>query len=819
MVSRRRIDVVGTVQGIGFRPYVYRLAREQGLTGSVRNEAGGVGIELQGEAPDLDEFERRLLADLPPSGSIERTRVAPTAVVESERGFVIDPSAGSGAGSVSLAPDHSVCADCLRELADPRDRRYRYPFINCTRCGPRLTITRRLPYDRANTTMDRFALCEACQQEYSDPADRRYHAEPLACPACGPRAWLVEPGGDPAVPGTAMEDPAAAVVDAAERLSQGQVVAIKGIGGFHLAANGRDPGAVARLRQMKRRSRKPLALMVRELKTAQSIARLDAGDEQLLAAAAAPILLARRRSDADVAAEVAPGVDDLGLMLPYSPLHRLLLDSGPAVLVMTSGNEPGEPITADNRQALERLKADAFLLHDREIRVTNDDSVIRSTARGPVFLRRARGYVPLPIATPQLPDRRVLALGASLKVTVATLSRAELVVGPHLGDLDHARAADAFGAEVRRMLAFARVEPEAVAVDLHPDLVSVVYAEEQDRPRAAPPRPPGRGARGARRGARRRDGGDRAGRFRARRGRRDLGRRSRLRWLPRCRAHGPPEVRGPTGRRSGRDRARADGDQPARGRRARCGGVARFRSAGGGDLRGRAGLATYQQRRSAVRRRGRDPGPGSGAAGIRRGGRDQARGRGRAGLRRRLSAPAGRGRAGHQGAHASPRRGSGAGGAARGAVRQRPGRRARACRLEHEHGLAGGGARRGVHGQSTAGPEDRDRIGARRRAGVVAAAAPPRGRRDLRGPGRDRRLPARGGLLIMCLAVPMRVIAVAGDVGRVCVSGMETDVGLDLVEDVAVGDYVIVHAGFAIQRLTAEEATETLAILERILEP
>jgi hydrogenase maturation protein HypF len=482
MVSRRRIDVVGTVQGIGFRPYVYRLAREQGLTGSVRNEAGGVGIELQGEAPDLDEFERRLLADLPPSGSIERTRVAPTAVVESERGFVIDPSAGSGAGSVSLAPDHSVCADCLRELADPRDRRYRYPFINCTRCGPRLTITRRLPYDRANTTMDRFALCEACQQEYSDPADRRYHAEPLACPACGPRAWLVEPGGDPAVPGTAMEDPAAAVVDAAERLSQGQVVAIKGIGGFHLAANGRDPGAVARLRQMKRRSRKPLALMVRELKTAQSIARLDAGDEQLLAAAAAPILLARRRSDADVAAEVAPGVDDLGLMLPYSPLHRLLLDSGPAVLVMTSGNEPGEPITADNRQALERLKADAFLLHDREIRVTNDDSVIRSTARGPVFLRRARGYVPLPIATPQLPDRRVLALGASLKVTVATLSRAELVVGPHLGDLDHARAADAFGAEVRRMLAFARVEPEAVAVDLHPDLVSVVYAEEQLAP-------------------------------------------------------------------------------------------------------------------------------------------------------------------------------------------------------------------------------------------------------------------------------------------------------------------------------------------------
>ncbi|MBW2275879.1 MAG: carbamoyltransferase HypF [Deltaproteobacteria bacterium] len=480
MIARRRICVRGVVQGIGFRPFVYRLAREQGLTGSVRNDGTGVGIELQGEPPDLDAFERCLRIDLPPGGRIESARVDPEPIIRDELEFTIDCSSDTEARSSSLAPDRFVCGDCLRELADPGDRRYRYPFINCTRCGPRFTIVRDMPYDRARTTMEPFEMCELCRREYEDPGDRRFHAEPVACPACGPRVWLVEAGEERSANDLVEEgDPAAAVEEAGSRLGAGQVLAIKGIGGFHLAVDARSGEGVAQLRRIKSRWRKPFALMARDLEVARRLVQLTSDDEQLLASPAAPIVLAPRREGVDVASGVAPDLVDLGVMLPYTPLHHLLLQFGPEVLVMTSGNPPGEPIVTANDEATALLWSDAYLLHDREICVANDDSVARTSASGPVFLRRSRGYVPEPIVAAQLPDRQVLALGASLKVTVATLSSGELVVGRHLGDLDNARTEQALRAEVRRVLEIGRVAPELIAVDLHPDFPSVIYAEQE----------------------------------------------------------------------------------------------------------------------------------------------------------------------------------------------------------------------------------------------------------------------------------------------------------------------------------------------------
>ncbi|MBI4705211.1 MAG: carbamoyltransferase HypF [Deltaproteobacteria bacterium] len=481
MLERRRIRVEGIVQGIGFRPFVYRLAREERLTGSVLNDGAGVRIELQGGPEAIAIFAERLGRELPPGGSIRKTSVEALPVVAGEQGFVIEHSDAAGQLSMSLAPDRAVCAACVREMCDPADRRYNYPFITCTHCGPRYTIAVRLPYDRQTTTMARFELCPQCRREYTDPADRRYHAEPVACPRCGPKIWLAEPAAAlPAAPPQA--PPAQAVVaEAVRRLAAGQTVAVKGIGGFHLAVDARSEDAVSRLRALKRRPRKPFALMVRDLETARGLVQLGPADEALLESPAAPIVLAPRQSAAGVAPAVAPGLADLGVMLPYSPLHRMLFAGPLGALVMTSGNPAAEPITTDNDDARRRLCADAFLLHDRDIHVANDDSVLRSTGLGPVFLRRSRGCVPEPLAAGHLPPRAVLALGAELKVTVSTLCRGKLVVGRHLGDLDNPRAEAAFRQEVQRALEFGRIEPEAVAVDAHPDLHSTLYAEEAFR--------------------------------------------------------------------------------------------------------------------------------------------------------------------------------------------------------------------------------------------------------------------------------------------------------------------------------------------------
>jgi len=462
---------------VGFRPFTYRLATEEGLSGSVCNVGWGVHLEVQGPAEALERLRTRLVEELPLPGRVERLDVEELAAVAGERGFVIERSAASEGLSVSLAPDGAVCADCLAELADPRDRRHRYPFVNCTCCGPRYTITSALPYDRPQTTMARFPMCAACRAEYEDPLDRRYHAEPIACPVCGPRVWLTRHHEAEAGPRRTPGEGRSAVEEARGLLQAGQTVAVKGLGGFHLAVNARDEAAVQRLRRGKLRAKKPLAVMARDLEVARRVVVLAPEDEALLLSGVAPILLAPARPGHGLAPGLAPGLTDLGLMLPYTPLHHLLFGEGLDLLVMTSGNPPSEPITTDNAEALAELPVDAWLLHDRDIEVACDDSVVRTGPRAPALVRRARGYVPKALDARCLPDRRVLALGAELKVTVSTLCGGELVVGRHLGDLDNPRTEEAFEAEVARMLRFGRVEPEVVAVDLHPDLASTQYGE------------------------------------------------------------------------------------------------------------------------------------------------------------------------------------------------------------------------------------------------------------------------------------------------------------------------------------------------------
>jgi hydrogenase maturation protein HypF len=481
MPERRRLLVQGTVQGVGFRPLVYRLATRNALTGSVRNDGEGVTIELQGGAAALAAFEQQLRAEAQAPAEIVRLASTTLEPVAGESGFrIIDSDAGA-TKRMALAADAALCADCRREMHDASNRRYHHPFISCTRCGPRYTITRALPYDRPQTTMARFPMCAACQQEYDDPADRRYHAQPISCPECGPRAWLVKRQG--AVLEPSAREPDAAIAGARALISAGLVVAVKGLGGFHLAVDARSDAAVARLRQVKHRPRKPLAVMVRDLESARRLVALSAAAERQLLSPAAPIVLLPALRGHGLAAAIAPDLDDLGIFLPYAPLHELLLQGDLDAVVLTSANEPGEPMLTDNDEAMAELPADAFLLHDRDIHVGCDDSVVRGLPEGSatagIIVRRARGYVPAALEARLLPPRRLLALGAELKVTVATLQHGELMVGRHLGDLDNPRAEAAFREEIDRLLDFGGLTPEAVAVDAHPDLYGTHYAAER----------------------------------------------------------------------------------------------------------------------------------------------------------------------------------------------------------------------------------------------------------------------------------------------------------------------------------------------------
>ncbi|WP_242361172.1 MULTISPECIES: carbamoyltransferase HypF [Anaeromyxobacter] len=469
----RRLTVSGTVQGVGFRPFVYRLAHALGLAGRVRNDASGVTVEAFGPAAALDELERRLRSDRPPAAVIETLSSEPIAA-EGLEGFEIVASGPAAERRAAIPPDLATCAACEREVFDPRDRRHRYPFTNCTDCGPRFTIAHGAPYDRPATTMAGFTMCPACAREYADPLDRRFHAQPNACPACGPRVRVV------ARDGSAVEvtDPIGQVGRA---LAAGAIAAVKGLGGFHLACDATSSTAVATLRARKRREEKPLAVMVRDLAAARALADIGEAEEALLASVERPIVLCRRRPEAALARELAPDSPLVGLLLPYAPLHHLLLEAAGRPLVMTSGNLSEEPIAFEDDEAVRRLGgiADLFLVHDRPIASRCDDSVARTIAGQPLVMRRSRGYVPRPVIVHRRFARPVLAVGAQLKNTFCLARGDEAVLGPHVGDLDNLETYAAFEAAIARLEGFLALRPEVVACDLHPLYVSTRYARER----------------------------------------------------------------------------------------------------------------------------------------------------------------------------------------------------------------------------------------------------------------------------------------------------------------------------------------------------
>ena len=486
-IQRIRARVEGTVQGVGFRPFVYRLAREEDLAGHVLNDERGVLLEVEGRPPAVERFLARLRSEAPPLAAIERVLCDPLEP-SGEREFRIVASTGGGDPDALVAPDTATCPDCLAELRDPGDRRYRYPFINCTNCGPRFTIVRGVPYDRPLTTMAGFRMCADCRREYDDPTDRRFHAQPNACPRCGPRLRLVDSGGRAlAVPGT--RD---AIEGAARRLADGVIVALKGLGGFHLACNAADEEAVAALRARKHREDKPFALMVSDTAAAARLVELGDDENRLLGSIERPIVLAPRRSGARVAGGVAPVAPELGVMLPYTPLHDLLLTDfrsaagEDATLVMTSGNVSDEPIAYADDDALERLApiADLFLVHDRPIYSRTDDSVVRVVrvghGRRPLPIRRSRGYVPGHLELPVAAGRPLLACGADLKNTFCLARGSRAWVGHHIGDLEHYPTHRAFREGIAHFERLFAVRPRVVAHDLHPGYFSTAYALERD---------------------------------------------------------------------------------------------------------------------------------------------------------------------------------------------------------------------------------------------------------------------------------------------------------------------------------------------------
>ena len=458
-----QIIVRGIVQGVGFRPFVWRLAQRLGLAGEVGNRGDAVEILASGPPEALDALARGLAAEAPPLARVDAVERRP-AEPRAWSGFAIAASA-PGAVSVGIVPDIATCAACIAEIGDPTARRHRYAFTNCTDCGPRFSIVEGLPYDRATTTMRGFALCPACRAEYEEPADRRFHAQPVACPACGPRPWLEAPGGGPIAAG----DPIAA---AAELLAAGRILAIKGIGGFHIACDATNEAAVAELRRRKRRPAKPLAVMVADRAMLDAVCVADAVEHAALAHPSAPIVLVRLRRDAGIAAAVAPGQARLGAMLAYTPLHHLLLAAVGRPLVMTSGNRSSEPQLFRDDEARAGLAeiADGFLVHDRPIARRLDDSVVRVAAGRARVMRRGRGLAPLPRDLPAgfAAAPPVLALGGELKSAICLTHGAKALLSHHLGDLDEPSTADAFDAAVADYAALFAHAPAAVAVDLHP---------------------------------------------------------------------------------------------------------------------------------------------------------------------------------------------------------------------------------------------------------------------------------------------------------------------------------------------------------------
>ena len=446
--------MTGVVQGVGFRPFVHGLATRLGLAGFVLNDGAGVVVEIEGAPAGLDAFVDALRAEAPSLARIASVAIEP-AVPFGEVAFRIAESVASGR-TAAIPPDVATCDDCLRELFDPADRRFRYAFVNCTQCGPRFTIVTRVPYDRPNTTMAGFSMCADCRREYEDPADRRFHAEPIACPACGPRLSMP-------------------LEEAVGLLREGAILAVKGLGGYHLACEAGNEDAVARLRSRKHREEKPFAVITA---APEALAEVTAEERELLWGRERPIVLLRRLSDGPVAESVAPGTPWLGVMLPYTPLHHLLVADTGGALVMTSGNRSDEPIAHEDDEARERLAgiADAFLAHDRAIHRRCEDSVVR--AAFPV--RRSRGHVPSALRLPVAASRPIVAAGAELKSTFCVARGAEAFLSAHLGDLDNELAFQAFRADVELYLAMLGVEPEVVAHDLHPEYLATKWALDRD---------------------------------------------------------------------------------------------------------------------------------------------------------------------------------------------------------------------------------------------------------------------------------------------------------------------------------------------------
>ncbi len=477
-LKRRKIRVNGIVQGVGFRPFIFNLAQRHHLTGRVSNTSAGVIIEVQGNPKHLDTFQAAITTEAPPLATILEMSVD-SIPVERDSAFEIAASDPHEKITTLISPDIAVCPDCLREMFDPDDRRYRYPFINCTNCGPRYTIIKELPYDRSLTSMQNFTMCPACQAEYDDPADRRFHAQPNACPDCGPRLALYIIDRQPVEADDLIQK-------AVELLRAGKVVAIKGLGGFHLAVDAANPKAVRELRRRKNREEKPLAVMVRDLTVARKLCELTGVEEQLLASPRSPIVLARKRANLPLSDAVAPGNDRLGLLLPYTPLHHLLLADDFTALIMTSANLSEEPICIANDEAFIRLQniADYLLVHNRDIYLRSDDSVFINLAGKPRPVRRSRGYTPAPVLV-NSSGPPILAVGGELKNTICLLQGNRAFLSQHIGDLENLEAYNFFRMTIEHFQRIFDTRPKLVVHDLHPRYLSTQWADKQDLPTLA----------------------------------------------------------------------------------------------------------------------------------------------------------------------------------------------------------------------------------------------------------------------------------------------------------------------------------------------
>ena len=477
------MDISGRVQGVGFRPAVYHLAGQLGLSGFVYNDTKGVTIELQGEEEKIAEFLVRLQsgADKPPLAEIKSCKTVNIAAIEGEDKFIIKASNYEGTALSQVTADIATCADCLAEMADESDFRYGYPFINCTNCGPRYSIVKTIPYDRPNTTMSAFAMCDKCAAQYNDVADRRFHAQPVACSVCGPKIWLTEAGGKTILSSSAAKEQTQTnrvIVEMARLLLNGKIVAIKGIGGFHLAVDALNNEAVERLRERKKRDHKPFAMMADSIERIKQYAVVSGLAEQVLKSPQSPIVLLPKKTNSGVSPSVAEGVDTFGFMLCYAPLHYLLFAQNIKVLVMTSGNISDEPLICKNEQALERLGgvADAFLMHDREIYRQVDDSIVHFVGAESVLLRRSRGYVPAPIFIKENCHQDIFAAGGDLKNTFCFGKQNQLICSEHIGDLEDAEVYHHYINSIEHLRKLFEVEPKVIVCDLHPGYLSTQYA-------------------------------------------------------------------------------------------------------------------------------------------------------------------------------------------------------------------------------------------------------------------------------------------------------------------------------------------------------